>query len=256
MINFINDCISKYNTYKSEIEKLHIFKVSIFEDYISLSQLKTKIGMVAAYYIDLLIKLNLSDEDKISEIDVLIGIAKIIKKNENILSYEQILRLFLILTKRKIDQQANPKLIFISKLNREYSPYYSAYKFNLEEIKNIDEYSRFFLGYLQIDSYILINYNINPNDCSYSFSIEPLFILKHHLISNYEDFFLIESHDNDRIAWTDIEYRITVINKLNLFQRSKEKDISYITNEKSLKNHTFGISMVFRHEKNSHQKKI
>ena len=255
MIEFINDCINKYNTYKSEIEKLHYFKVSIFDENISLSQLKTKIGIIAAHYINKLVNLSMDTETKINAINVLIEIIKTIQKNEQSLSYEQILRLFIILTKRKIDDEENPILLFISKLNKEYSPYYLAYKFNLEEIENINEYCRFFLGYLQMDSYILNNYNIGWGDPSYSFNIEPLFILKYHLISNYEDFFLIESHNTDDIALTDIEYRITIINKKNLFKRSNEKNISHITDKNALKNHAFGISMVFRHEKNAHQKK-
>ena len=146
-------------------------------------------------------------------------------------------------------------MIFLSELSKETSPYSLAYEFNLNEIRNIDEYSRLFLGYLQIDSYILNNYNISPKSRSYSFSIEPLFILKHHLLSKYEVFFLIERHDNDIMAWTDIEMRITFINEENLFKRSKVKKISYITDSKSLKNYAFGISMIFRHEKNSHPNK-
>ena len=255
MIEFINDCINKYNTYKSEIEKLLCFNVSIFEENISLSQLKTKIGMVAAHYINKLAKPYMSVKTKINAINILIKIAKAIGENEHSLSYEQILRLFLILTKCRINNNSNSELIFISQLNKDYSPYYLAYKFNLEEIENINEYCKFFLGYLQMDSYILANYNIGSGESSYSFSIEPLFILKYHLKSNYEDFFVVEKQGNDKIAWTNIDYRITVINEQNLFQRSNEEDVSYIIDKKALKNHAFGISIVFRHEKNSHQKK-
>ena len=255
MITFINDCINKYNKYRNEIEKLHYFKISIFEENISLSQLKTKIGIIASYYINKLVKPYMSVKAKINAINPLITIAKAIGENEHSLSCEQILRLFLILTKCRIDYRSNPELIFISQLSKDFSPYYSAYKFNLEEIENIDECCKFFLGYLQMDSYILANYNIKSGQSSYSFNIEPLFILKYHLRSNYEDFFVVESQGNDKIAWTDIDYRVTVINEQNLFQRSTEEDVSYIKDKKALKNHAFGISIVFRHEKNSHQKK-
>ena len=51
----------------------------------------------------------------------------------------------------------------------------------------MNEYSKLFQGYLQIDSNILYNYKINYY--SYSLSIEPLFIIKYHLKSNYDAFF-------------------------------------------------------------------
>ena len=37
----------------------------------------------------------------------------------------------------------------------------------------------------------------------------------------------------DKIAWTNIDYRITVINEQNLFQRSNEEDVSYIIDKKA-----------------------
>ena len=112
-----------------------------------------------------------------------------------------------------------------------------------------------FIKTVRLDSYILTNYYSVPEDRSYSFSLEPIFILKNHLISNYEGFFLTENHDNNIIAWTETEFRITVVNEANLFERSKET-ICFIKDEKVLKNHAFGISMINRHEMNSHQKKI
>ena len=73
--------------------------------------------------------------------------------------------------------------------------WYLAFKFNLEEIEKINEYSILFQGYLQMDSQILFNYKIN--DFSYSLSIEPLFMMKHHLKSNYEGFLFLEKNNDD-----------------------------------------------------------
>ncbi len=61
-------------------------------------------------------------------------------------------------------------------------------------------------------------------------------------------------HNNNLLAWTEIDVSITIINTTNLFQRSKMKDVSFIQDYKELKNHAFGILVVFRHENNSPQK--
>jgi len=70
---------------------------------------------------------------------------------EKYLSKEQILRIFIILTRRIIEKGANPELVVLSDLSETTSPYFLANKFNLEEIRNINEYSRLFSGYLQMD---------------------------------------------------------------------------------------------------------
>ena len=162
------------------------------------------------------------------------------------------LRIFILLTRRTFEFKQNPTLLLLAAEDSKYSAYYKAEEFNLKEIENINEFSRLFPAYLQMNSYIFLNYLLNEE--SYSFSIEPLFILKKHLMSNYEGFFLLENHNNDIIAWTESDVQITVLNEYNLFQRTNENP-SQIKDEKILKNHTFGISVVLRHEKNSHQKK-
>ena len=255
ILNFINNSTNKYKSNSEALETLYFLHIDNFDEKISLSQLKTKIGILSSYYINLLTCVpSMDDSDKIEKINDLKVIAQKIGRYEHVLSYNQILRLFMVLTKRKIGRKSSPNLIFLSSLNKNYSPYPLAYEFNLEEIKNLNEYSRLFAGYLQMDSYILTNYYIIPKARSYSFSLEPIFILKKHLMSNYEGFFLTENHDNNIIAWTETEFKITVVNEANLFERSKET-IYFIKDEKVLKNHAFGISMINRHEMNSHQKK-
>lgn len=162
---------------------------------------------------------------------------------------------FFLYDKKNNKGFSNPTL-FISR-NVKYKnncPYYVADEFNLEEINNINEYSRLFVGYLQLDSYILYNYQLKSN--SYSFSIEPLFMVKYHLKSNYEGFLFFESINNNDLAWTDNQDNVTIINTENLFEKSKYKNPTYIEDQKDINNHAFGISMVSRHERNSHMKKI
>lgn len=52
------------------------------------------------------------------------------------------------------------ELHFFEDLNSN-NPYNLANKFNIEEINNLNEFSRLFLAYIQQDSYILFNYYIN-----------------------------------------------------------------------------------------------
>ena len=63
-----------------------------------------------------------------------------------------------------------------------------AYKYNIEEIQKTTESSRLFMGYLQFNSYILTNHLIKEEK-SYSLLIEPLFMIKNHLLQAYEGFF-------------------------------------------------------------------
>ena len=104
-----------------------------------------------------------------------------------------------------------------------------------------------------MDSYVSHNYKINER--SYSLSIEPLFIIKNHLKSNYEGFFLLEEVNSNILGWTEPRENITIINEKNLFEKSNYIDPSHISDEKDLKNCAFGISIVLRHENNSHKKK-
>ena len=103
------------------------------------------------------------------------------------LSCFQFLRLFIFLTKNLLYKNNDYTICFISKLGK-FSPYLMAYKYNIEEIQKTIESSRLFMGYLQLDSYILTNHLIKEEK-SYSLSIEPLFMIKNHLLQAYEGFF-------------------------------------------------------------------
>ena len=132
-----------------------------------------------------------------------------------------------------------------------------AYKYNIEEIQKTTESSRLFMGYLQLDSYILTNHLIKEEK-SYSLSIEPLFIIKNHLLQAYEGFFLIGNSNNNRFAQSITDEKITTININKIFEFSNILSLEAfdkIEKPHILKNHAFAVSMEFRNENNSHHKK-
>ena len=324
--NFVNECLIKLEKYFKELYIINFLSNTIYDENITLSQLKTRLGIIASYYLYIIknkkfenieeekegreekeekegqekkeekeekeekeVKEEKEEEEEEEEedqeedeekegqekkeekedqeeeeeedqeedeepIEALISIISSIIKKKEYLSYNQILRIFITLTRRRIINEKIPHLLILEPKNSKYSHYYLAQKFNLEEIKYMNEYSRFFQGYLQMDSFILYNYNLE--DMSYSFSIEPIFILKKHLSSNYESFLILQKEDNDIIAWTESDVQITTINTKNLFGREQLiTSLKILDKKKIKKGKTFGVSIVFRHEKNSHQKK-
>ena len=254
LVDFVNNYNIIYKKYSKELESLNFKKTYIYGEKISLSQLKARIGIILSSYMEYIINPDSIDdmyEDILNNFQIFI---RKIGKHEDKLTKEQILRLIIIYMDRKF-KGTNPKLIFLSEHNEKTSPFVMAKKFNISEIENLDEFSGLFSGYIQMDSYILYNYYDEVKASSYSFSLEPFFITKYNLISNYEDFILIENIENDVLAITDIDTRITCINEEKLLKRSNEVKISTIKDSNSLRNHSFGVSIIFRHEKNSHQKK-
>ena len=145
--NFISECGNKFNENIKELSKLDFLKNTHYEKDISSSQLKTRIGIIASYYLSIP---NLKNK-KMKILRQLKSIVEDIVCYEKYLSKEQILRIFIILTRRIIEKGANPELVVLSDLSETTSPYFLANKFNLEEIRNINEYSRLFSGYLQMD---------------------------------------------------------------------------------------------------------
>ena len=244
---FIDECIIKLSKYFNILQIFDFLSNVKYDENISLSQFKTLLGIISSYYLYLTKK---NQEDTTENTLELMAIYNSIMKNNEFLSLNQMLRIFILLTRRRFEFYQRSKLLILKPENSKYSAYYEAQEFNIKEIKNINEYSRFFSGYLQMDSYILHNYF--SNDDSYSFIIEPLFILQKHLESNYEGFLILEKQNNNIIAWTEPDVQITIINEYNLFQRTAIKNISVIKDEKIRKNHAFGISIVLRHEKNSY----
>lgn len=259
--SFFGDIIGKIKSFdlygnKDELQTFFLDKIEkmkkvniefdsekIFEENMNLSQYKTRIGLLICKYISL----------NISNIVYLIFKIKTFLydiENEN-LEYNQIIRLFSFYF---IDNEKNSeqlKLVFINKLNKN-SPYVKAFNYNLDEIEGITEFSRIFQGYLQLDSYVKYNYLHDEN--SYSFSMELLFMMKFILKSSYEPFFFIWNNDQTNIqAYFHKKNRLTVINEKLVFH-DIEKDLKNINDiEKSMK-YVMPISILFKHEKNSHHK--
>ena len=74
-------------------------------------------------------------------------------------------------------------------------------------------------------------------------------------MQTYEDFFLIEDINDGKYARTIIDEKITILNVKNIFINSNIDKFDKIEDKNILDNHAFAVSMEFRHEKNSHQKK-
>ena len=209
-------------------------------------EFKVRTGILICYYL----KMTLNKK-VFRKILILRDIQHVIHKIELIkdqFTNSQILRIFSYLLRAKIEYNMETEILLLSKENED-SAYLLAQKFILEEIDNINEFSKLFQGYLQMDSYILYNYKINTK--SYSLSIEPIYILKNHLKSNYEGFLMLEEVNDNILGWNEPLENILVINEKYLFEKSKFKEPSHIQNETDLKNAAFGISIVLRQKNNS-----
>ena len=117
----------------------------------------------------------------------------------------------------------------------------------------MNEFSKLFQGYLQMDSYVLYNHKIG--EYSYSLSIEPIYVIKYQLKSNYEGFFVLEEVNDNILGWIEPSENITIINEKYLFENSKFKDPSHISDIAELNSCAFGITIVLRHENICHKNK-
>lgn len=171
---------------------------------------------------------------------------------EKKLKYYDILRLMVFTLHQKIDNDSknNFELKFISQLN-DISPYKVAFTFNKDEIYSLNEYSLLFEAYLQLDSYA--NYNYIHNKKSHSFSLESLFMIKHELLSTYEDFFYIKKEKGQEYGFLDVKTQITVINESFLFGENSNK-IYAIKNLNESKNYAMPLTIILKHEKGGHFK--
>ena len=241
--NIIDEFIKKFESLDNYIKEN--LKKDYYIEKINKSQFKTRISIIISSFLNSVKKSYRRETWK-----KITSIFNQIDDYKDKINLNQFLRLFTFLINRYKEKKSDYYINFFSELEKD-SPYYLAKEFNINEILNINENSKLFLAYLQMDSYILHNYLINKEK-SYSLSIEPLFILKNHLKENYEDFFFIEYYNNKKLASYYLSERISVINENNLFNG---EDINNINDLKEKKNLAFSISMEFRHEKNSHQKK-
>ena len=242
-IRYINFKIIK------EVDKIDLTKANFFENSMTLSQFKTRVGLIICKYInDNIDKINDVKLDKI--IHEIYSIFKQIKE-EN-LEYSDIIRILLFTLEEIVINNSSSKLELklISKLN-ENSPYLLAYNFNKELITSLDEFNAFFQAYLQLDSYQSFNYIHNME--TYSFSLELVFMIKYHLLFTYDKFFYVKREKGNEFAYLDTNTKITVINEYKSFGPNfDEKEIS--SNPEKAKNYAFPLSLHFLHENNGHYK--
>lgn len=244
---FINECKSKYEN--CALDKNEAILLKYFNETITLSQYKTRIGFLVCYFL-------YNDPKTCEDLELgLLSILSIFKRCKMNL-FKKLRILFFYLRQIILSNNKNVYFHFLpNSKNIESDPYILAHNFNIDEIKNLDEFSRLFFAYLQLDSFILFNYYINQT--TYSFSLEPLHIMKYHLLQNYDEFYFIIRNSSDKYAYQTCDEKITVINEKTLFGNRINyfsKKIECKTLEES-KNYALSISMENRHERNSHQKR-
>ena len=182
---------------------------------------------------------------------------KLIKLNDKITAHQKIRILSSFVEnffEPDKDFEGTPcKFFYIDEKNIvEENSYLLALKFNKKVINNLTEESALTKGYIQIDSFILKNYLLAEIKMSYTFSNEPIALMKYHLLINYDNFLFINGKKRTKKYKINGEYdflnRITYINELGLFNRNFSE---YFTG----KNKAFPISIENFHEKDSHEKK-
>lgn len=216
----------------------------IFENSMTLSHFKARVGLIICKFIN-------DYNNKIVKIIKEVRILFYDIKNKN-LKYSEIIRILLYTLQENIKNNyfSNVELKFVSELDKK-SPYFIAYEFNKERIKNLTEFSPLFQCYLQLNSYKAYNY-IHHRE-SYSFSLELNFMIKHQLLSLYEDFFYVKRAKGKEFALLDGKTNITVINEFTSFGKNfDESDI--IKNTEKAYNYAMLLSLHFVFEKHGHYK--
>ena len=215
-----------------------------FEEKMTLSQFKSRIGIILCYYIpkckSYLIKFILSDLKNLYQ-----------KAKKYLLQYYEIINILYFYIKERINE-SKFQILFEDELN-ENSPYKLAYENNKNEIKFLTEDSCLFFCYLQLDGYIVTNY-LKKNKKSYLFSMESLFILKNHLLQQYKKYFVLIYTTDDFLAKYDLDFQLTLLNENYLFPDFNPFFVKEI-NDSNSKDLAVPISSSFRHENNGHSKK-
>ena len=246
--NLYQFLLEKATKFKALNTNLKINDTNIFEEEMTLSQLKIRIGLLISYYI------NKYKNNQMKIFDIINELIQLFPQlHFQQFKYQEIIRIIVFIFREKIDNnnKLNIKLILVSLLPKN-SPYSLAYNFNKSEIQYLDEFSPLFQGYLQLDSFI--GYNYIHNRHSYSFSLELLFMMRHQLINSYESFFFTEKSHTKEIAITDSLHQITIINETALFDDKDINNNSVINNLDIAKNYAMPISMGLKHENGGHYK--
>ena len=197
----------------SESDNVNFNKVDLFENSMTLSQFKTRVGLIIIKYINDYI--NISDKKYLNEVITEISSMFEQIKDENF-EFLEVVRILIFTLENILVRKSSSKikLKLVSKLNSN-SPYTLAYNFNKDQIKSLNEYSALFQAYLQLDSYQSFNYIHSMQ--THNFSLELVFILKHQLLSTYNDFFYVKTEKSDENVYFDSNTKIVVINEYELF---------------------------------------
>ena len=233
----------------SESDNVNFNKVDLFENSMTLSQFKTRVGLIIIKYINDYI--NISDKKYLNEVITEISSMFEQIKDENF-EFVEVVRILIFTLENILVRKCSSKikLKLVSKLNSN-SPYTLAYNFNKDQIKSLNEYSALFQAYLQLDSYQSFNYIHSMQ--THNFSLELVFILKHQLLSNYNDFFYVKTEINDENVCFDSNTKIVVINEYELFGPNfKEEEI--IQNQKNVNDYAMSLSMNFLRENDGRYK--
>ena len=233
----------------SESDNVNFNKVDLFENSMTLSQFKTRVGLIIIKYINDYI--NISDKKYLNEVITEISSMFAQIKDENF-EFVEVVRILIFTLENILVRKCSSKikLKLVSKLNSN-SPYTLAYNFNKDQIKSLNEYSALFQAYLQLDSYQSFNYIHSMQ--THNFSLELVFILKHQLLSTYNDFFYVKTEINDENVYFDSKTKIVVINEYELFgQNFKEEEI--IQNQKNVNDYAMFLSMNFLRENDGRYK--
>ena len=126
------------------------------------------------------------------------------------ITYLQILRIFILYLGKKLEEESSlDHIIFFPKISKS-SSFNLAKDLNIKEIINLTEFSLFFPAYLQFGSNIMYNYYKK----SFPFSLELIFVMKHFLLSNYEDFIFTIREASHESSYQSENENITVIKAL------------------------------------------
>jgi hypothetical protein len=236
----------KDKLFSSILIKTHFKDACIYDDKMTLSQYKARIGLIICFYWNILKKKKMENSKFFKLIKDLFE-----KYTEKNLNFYEIIRLLIFALNEFVinNSSSNLELCFVSDLDED-SPYSLAYKFNKEQIESLDEFSALFEAYIQLDSFKAYNYL--HSRVTYSFSMELNFMIKYHLLSTYEDFFYIKRIEGIETAYLDVFTRITVINEATTFKNQKKH--IYNINDLEAKNYAMPISINFLHEKSGHYK--
>ena len=143
------------------------------------------------------------------------------------------------------------QITFLDEL-KDNSPYKLAYIHNKNEIEYLSESSCLFFCYLQLNSFILINYLQNQKK-SYNLSMGTLFTLKEYLFPSYKKFFVIERINDRKFSSYNEYFKLIKINEELLFPDFNYNTVKNLKEINISKDLAIPISSSFRHENNGHR---